>query len=195
MMNCSCKSIENIEERKILWLALILNATMFFVGLISGLVAESTGLIADALDMLADSFAYTLALLAMGRSVHFKSTAALFSGSLLFILGLGILFDVGRRAWFGSSPESLFMIGIASISLLVNLAIFKKLQRFQQGEVHLRAAWIFTRADVIANVGVILSGILVAATHSRYPDLVIGAAISLYVMKEALEILKDARKT
>jgi Co/Zn/Cd efflux system component len=60
--------------------------------------------------------------------------------------------------------------------------------------VHIRAAWIFTRADVVANLGVIVSGVLVAATGVRYPDLVVGAAIGVYVIKEAVEILREARE-
>ena len=63
----------------------------------------------------------------------------------------------------------------------------------KSGEVHLRATWIFTRADVIANLGVIAAGALVVATGSRMPDLVIGCAIGLYVLKEAFEILRDVR--
>ena len=63
----------------------------------------------------------------------------------------------------------------------------------KSGEVHLRATWIFTRADVVANVGVIVAGILVLVLASPYPDYVIGTLIGLYVIKEALEILSDAR--
>ena len=60
--------------------------------------------------------------------------------------------------------------------------------------VHLSASWIFTRADVIANIGVILSGLIVALSGFRYVDLIAGAAIGLYVMKEALEILGAAKE-
>ena len=40
---------------------------------------------------------------------------------------------------------------------------------------------------------VILAGILVLVLGSPYPDYVIGTLIGLYVVKEALEILSDAR--
>jgi Co/Zn/Cd efflux system component len=68
----------------------------------------------------------------------------------------------------------------------------RSLRPFQSGEVHLRATWIFTRADVIASVGVIASGLLLLGTGSRYPDLIVGAAIGMYVVKEAFEILREA---
>jgi Co/Zn/Cd efflux system component len=62
------------------------------------------------------------------------------------------------------------------------------LARYRQGEVHLRASWIFTRADVIANLAVILAVLLLKVTQSRTPDIVTGLAIGVYVVREAIEI-------
>lgn len=193
MADCGCRQIATTRaERKTLLIALILNAVMFVVGFTIGIIAESTALIADALDMLADSFAYLLGLVAVGRTIKLKKILATFSGGLLLILGFGVLVEVGRRAFFGSAPESSLMIGVACLSLIVNAAVLNLLKKFRHGEVHLRATWIFTRADVVANLGVIFSGILVLLTNSRYPDLIVGFAIGLYVIKEAVEILKES---
>jgi len=180
-------------DRRVLRIALALNAAMFVIGILAGMLAQSTGLIADALDMLADASAYGIALVAVGRTDRFKSGAAAVSGTVLLLLGLGVLLDVARRAFLGSAPEGLAMIGIAAISLAVNASVLRMLGRFRSGEVHLRATWIFTRADVVANLGVIASGVLVLLTGSRYPDLVVGAAIGIYVVREAWEILEEAR--
>ncbi|MFO3451189.1 cation transporter [Legionella pneumophila serogroup 1] len=194
-MGCECYQAAVRADRKVLKIALTLNFTMFIVGLIAGIIAESTGLIADSFDMLADASAYALGLLAVGRAMRFKTTTAALSGGLLLILGVGVLVDVGRRALLGSSPMSTIIISIACISLVVNGVVLYLLRRFRNGEIHLRATWIFTRADVIANLGVILSGGLIAITNSRYPDLIIGTAIALYVIKEAFEILGETHKT
>lgn len=195
MSNCGCHSTASTKaERKVLTIALILNASMFVIGLIAGFLAQSTSLIADSLDMLADASAYTIGLFAIGRSYVFKSRAATLSGSLLLLLGASVLFEVGRRAWMGSFPESSTIIAVACISLMVNTYVLRSLRQFRKGEAHLRATWIFTRADIIVNFSVIFSGALVALTKSRYPDLIIGFLIGLYVIKEALEILHMARK-
>lgn len=195
MNNCGCHpKVTTQTERKILWIALWLNATMFVIGLIAGLLAQSTGLVADSLDMLADASAYAVGLLAIGRSQYFKSVAATFSGSVLLFLSFGVLGQVAWHIVSGSSPDSTIMIFIAGLSFFVNLGVLQLLGRFRQGEVHLRAAWIFTRADVIVNLSVILSGILVAMTHLRYPDLIVGTLVGLYVIKEACHILSEAKK-
>jgi Co/Zn/Cd efflux system component len=180
-------------DRRVLRIALALNAAMFVIGILADVLSQSTGLIADALDMLADASAYGIALIAVGRTDRFKSGAAAVSGAVLLLLGVGVLLDVGRRAFLGSAPEGLAMIGVAAISLPVNASVLGMLGRFRSGEVHLRATWIFTRADVVANLGVIASGVLVLLTGSRYPDLVVGAAIGTYVVREAWEILEEAR--
>lgn len=194
MSHCECHQLSSTTiDRKILTVALVLNATMFLVGMIAGLLAQSSGLIADSLDMLADASAYALALLAVRRTIRFKAMAATLSGSLLLILGAMVLVDVGRRFWLGSFPDGEIMIIVAGISLTVNGSVLHLLNRFRNSEVHLRATWIFTRADVIVNISVIISAILVHFSHSRYPDLIIGFVISLYVIKEAFEILGSAQ--
>lgn len=195
-MSCghSDESTETASQRRVLRIALALNATMFIVGVVAGLVGQSSSLIADALDMLADASAYAIALGAIGRSTRFKAGAATLSGSLLLLLGVLVLLDVGRRALFGSEPESLVMMAVALLSLIVNATVLRMLGRYREGEVHLRATWIFTRVDVIANVGVMLSGLVVLLTGSRFPDLIMGGAIGVYVVKEALEIMSEARE-
>jgi cation diffusion facilitator family transporter len=196
-MSCGCHSDQSVEtaaQRGVLRLALGLNATMFVVGMVAGLIGQSSSLIADALDMLADASAYAIALGAVGRSARFKAGAASLSGGLLLVLGILVLLDVGRRALVGSEPESMVMMAVAFVSLLVNATVLRMLGRYREGEVHLRATWIFTRVDVIANIGVMLSGLLVWLTGSRFPDLVMGAAIGIYVAKEAIEILSEARE-
>ena len=195
MSNCGChvEQVTSAAERRVIRIALALNAAMFVVGVTAGMMARSSGLLADALDMLSDSFAYAIALVAIGRSVRFKRNAAFSSGLLLCLLGLAVLADTIRRAIGDEQPLGWVMIVSGGASLIVNTVVLRLLAPFRQGEVHLRASWIFTRADVIANIGVILAAMLVIATHSNVPDVIIGAAIGLYVVKEGMEILREAR--
>jgi Co/Zn/Cd efflux system component len=53
----------------------------------------------------------------------------------------------------------------------------------------MKASWIFTTNDVIANFGVIVGGILVRLSGSAVPDLVASAIIGLVVFTDALRIL------
>jgi len=194
MTECGCEApdVRTTEERRVLRIALGLNAAMAVIGGLAGWIAQSAGLLADALDMFSDATAYAIALLAIGRSAVFKIRAATLSGSILLVLGVGVLFEVGRRLIYGAEPLSEWMIGTAVLSLAVNLVVLRLLAPMRSEEVHLRATWLFTRADVVANLGVILAGLLILWLGVPYPDYVIGTLIGLYVIKEAVEILRDA---
>lgn len=195
MTDCGCKAAsDSPAQRRPLSFALALNAIMFVVGLVAGLIAQSTGLIADSLDMFADAMAYGVALAAFNRGLGFKAKAARVSGAVLVILGIGVLVDSVRRGIFGSAPEGYIMVGIASVSLAVNTKVLYLLRPYREQGVHLRATWIFTKMDVLANLAVIVTGLIIRLTGFRILDLIVGAAIGLYVIKEGIGILSDARK-
>jgi Co/Zn/Cd efflux system component len=57
------------------------------------------------------------------------------------------------------------------------------LQKFKSEEAHMKASMIFTSNDIIVNLGIIVAGILVYFTQSKYPDLIIGAVVFFLVAK------------
>jgi Co/Zn/Cd efflux system component len=58
----------------------------------------------------------------------------------------------------------------------------------------MRATWIFTKNDVIANLGVITAGVVVALSGSPIPDLIIGFIICVVVLKGGLQIITEAKE-
>ncbi len=194
MSDCECSlEIESREQSRVLWVLLAINAVMFVAELATGIIAESTGLIADSLDMLADATVYAIGLYAVGRAADTKITAAMVSGVFQVILAMGVAFEILRRLIWGSEPEPLYMVGVGAIALIANVICLSLIARHREGEAHMRASWIFSKNDVIANAGVILAGILVTALDTRLPDLIIGALIVLVVFRGGVSIIKDAR--
>jgi len=178
------------QEAGTLKLLLTINAFMFCIELAVGWVAQSTGLIADSIDMFADATVYGLALIAVGQSTKYKLRAAHLSGWFQIILAFGVLSEVLRRYIFGSDPVSLLMMGMGGLALIANISCLLLIFKKKDSGAHMRASWIFSANDVIANLGVIFAGLLVAWTGSRYPDLVIGLIICIVVLTGAVRILK-----
>ena len=196
MAGCGCEvEIKDKSERRVLIALLLINGVMFVAELGIGWWAQSTALIADALDMLADAMVYSVGLYAVGRTLQVKAHAARLSGSLQVLLGLLVLADILRRFIVGSEPVSTMMMGMGLVALLANVACLILIYRHREGEVHMRASWIFSKNDVIANLGVILAGGLVAWSGSRLPDLVIGLLVVIVVIRGGILILKDADAT
>ncbi len=195
MGGCDCHiEIEHQEQRRTLMLLLAINAVMFCVEFIIGMIGQSTGLIADAVDMLADALVYGVGLYAVGKAAEIKIRAAHISGVFQIILALGVLADVLRRYLFGSEPESLLMMVFGLLALGANIWCLLLIAKHRHGEIHMRASWIFSKNDVIANVGVILAGALVYWLDSHLPDLLIGFAIALIVIRGGIAIIKDASR-
>jgi len=194
MSPCNCADeAADIEQRRVLGILLAINTVMFALEFTVGLIGQSTGLIADALDMLADAAVYTLALVAVGRAWPAKARAARISGIAQIVLACGVMLDVARRFMEGSEPISALMMAMGLIALIANLACLLLLARHRKGEVHMQASWIFSRNDVLANLGVVLGGAMVALTGSPLPDLLIGLIIALMVMSGGISIIRAAR--
>lgn len=177
-------------EAKVLWLLLAINLLMFFVEMAAGWLADSAGLIADGADMFADAAVYGVALYAVGRDARHKLLSARLSGLLQLVLAVGALSETGRRILAGSSPEQAAMIGISLLALAANVGCLLLISGHRDKGVHMRASYIFSANDVLANLGVILAGVLVAWSGSPLPDWIIGGLIGLMVLAGAIRILR-----
>ena len=128
----------------------------------------------------------------VGKPDSAKRAAALTGGIFQGVLGLLLVAEVIRRFLYRSEPTSLVMIMVGAAALAANISCLWLLRKQRRGEVHIRASWIFTRTDALANLGTILGGGLVLATRSALPALIVGAAISLIVLHGSFEIIRDA---
>lgn len=180
--------------RRALWIVVGLNLGFGLFEIVGGFVAGSQALKADALDFLGDGSITFVGLLALAWTERARAQVALVQG--LFLAGLGV-FVIGMAAWRALNaipPEAELMGGIGIAALAVNLVAAWILSRFKEGDSNIRAVWLFSRNDALANVAVIVAAGLVYWTKSAWPDLVVAAAIALLFLHSATEIIRDARR-
>jgi Co/Zn/Cd efflux system component len=182
------------QQRRLLWVVLLINAALFVLEIAAGFIAQSMGLVADSLDMLADAIVYGLSLYAVGRLVAQKKRVARISGYFQLALAVFGFVEVLRRFFgAGDAPDFTLMIIVSLIALAGNVASLFVLRRTQSQDANIRASQIFTSNDVLINSGVIIAAILVYFTGSKIPDLAIGALIFCLVGYGAWRILKLSR--
>jgi Co/Zn/Cd efflux system component len=185
---------ETAHHRQLLIIVLAINAALFVLEMVMGLLAQSLGLVADSLDMLADAIVYGLSLYAVGKAVSKKKRVARISGYFQLALAMFGIVEVLRRfLGAGDEPSFVLMIGISCIALAGNVASLVVLRRTQSEDVNIRASQIFTSNDVLVNIGVIVAGLLVFVTGSKFPDLIVGAAVFCLVASGAFRILRLSR--
>jgi cation diffusion facilitator family transporter len=181
------------DERRTLWIVLLLNAAIAAGFFATGLIGDSSALIANGVDNLSDTAVYGLSLVALSHGRMWKTRAAMASGVMLLIFAGGILIDVGRRYVQGSDPIGPTMMVMSAVAGVVNYICLRLLQKLKQPDVNLRAATTFSFNDFISNGGILIAGALVLWLGTNWPDLLVGLATALIAIKGGIEILRDAR--
>ena len=119
MSDCDCSiEFQSRQQRRVLITLLGINAAMFVIELVAGILAESTGLIADSLDMLADAVVYGIGLYAVGRAVSAKIRAAFVSGYFQMALALIVALDVGHGRFPMDAARSALRLGAESVHVI-----------------------------------------------------------------------------
>src|SRR5512139_1005905 len=143
-------AVADFEQRRVLWIVLVINAALFVGEYAAGWWAGSTALQADSLDSLGDAGVYALSLFVVGRSLRWRAGAGVVKGVIQGLFGLAVLTEVGRKAFLGAAPEAPIMAVAASIALVANLACFFLLTRFRDQDINLRSVWLCSRNDVFS---------------------------------------------
>ena len=179
--------------RRILWIALGLNAIMFGVEIVAGIAADSRALQADALDFLGDAANYAISLGVAGMAIVWRARAALVKAATMLAFGLWVLGSAIWGFFVGASPDPGTMGAIGSLALAVNLAVAAILFRYRSGDANMRSVWICSRNDAIGNIAVLAAAIGVFGTGRAWPDLVVASIMAGLAVWGSAEVSKQAR--
>jgi cation diffusion facilitator family transporter len=196
------QTLNDPQWRRVLWIALGLNAVMFAVEIVAGVLAHSRSLQADALDFLGDAANYAISLGVAGLALQWRARTALLKGLTILAFGFGVLASAVWGLVHGSMPDPYAMGVVGFIALLVNLAVALLLYRYRTGDANMRSVWICSRNDAINNVLVIAAGLAVLWSGSGLPDLLVAfimAALGIsggwQIVRQSVLELKERRAT
>lgn len=180
--------------RRVLWVALWVNAAMFCVELAGGFSARSVSLLADSMDFFGDAANYGLSLAVFAHGALWRSRAALIKGMTMGCFGLFIL---GKTAWqthIGALPEPVTMGAIAVLALLANASVALMLYAFRNGDANMRSVWLCSRNDAIGNIAVMLAAAGVFSIGHAWPDLVVAAIMGTLALMAGVSVVRQARQ-
>jgi len=179
--------------RRVLMAVIAINVMGFGVVGVGGWLAGSAALAANTLDFAADAATYALSLWAIGKSVQVRASAALIKSGSLALMAVGILGFAVWRAVTGAIPQAGLISGLGLFGAAANLAAALLLVGFRNGDANVRSVWLCTRNDMIQCLAVAATGLAVALTGSRWPDLVVGVVLAAVFMRSAWQITDQAR--
>ena len=190
---CAPPPAADPRYRKVLWIALLVNAAMFVVELVSGLGAGSVSLLADAVDFFGDAANYGVSLFVLALAPIWRSRAAMIKGFSMGAYGIGVL---GLAAFNWSrevvpDPATMGIIGL--LALVANVGVAVMLYRFRSGDANMESVWLCSRNDAIGNVAVLLAAAGVFGTSQGWPDLIVAAIMASLGLSAAFSVVRRAR--
>lgn len=177
-------------------LVAILNAAYFGVEFAVAQTIGSVSLFADSVDFLEDASVSLLILLALGWSVRARARVGMLLSDVLLVPGLATLWTAWNKlgAPVAPSPVLLSLAGAGALAVNVSCALMLARVRHHSGSLT-RAAFLSARNDALANIAIIVAGLVTAFVwRSAWPDLVVGAAIAAMNIDAAREVWTAARR-
>ncbi|MDP3271376.1 cation transporter [Limnobacter sp.] len=179
--------------RKVLWIALIANAAMFFIEVGASWSAGSVSLLADSLDFGGDAANYALSLFVLGMALQTRAKAALLKGVSMGLYGLGVLGFAAYAAMHGQVPSYATMGVVGLMALSVNVGVAAIQYRYRNGDSNMRSVWLCSRNDAIGNLAVLGAALLVGVTQTAWPDLAVAALMATLGLTASVSVIKQAR--
>jgi Co/Zn/Cd efflux system component len=186
--------LTNTRYRRLLWVALIINGSMFLIELIAGLMAGSVSLQADALDFLGDVANYGISIFVIGMVLRYRATAALIKGATMGLFGLWVIGATMGHAFQRTVPHAVAMGEVGFAALVANMVVFGLLWTSRKGDSNMRSAWLCSRNDVIGNVAVMLAAVGVFGTGTGWPDVIVAAIMAGLGLQGAYQVIRHALK-
>jgi len=193
---CDCAPPERTitaRYRRVLVWALVINAAMFGVEIVAGLLSGSVSLQADAIDFLGDAGNYGISLAVVGMALAWRARAALLKGVTMGLFGLWVAGSTIWQLLQGGVPDAATMGVVGFMALAANLSVALMLYRYREGDSNMRSVWLCSRNDAISNVAVLAAALGVFGTGTNWPDVLVAAVMAGLALTSAWSVIRHAR--
>jgi len=181
-----------VRQSSTLKVVLCINAVMFVIEIVAGIMSGSTALLSDSLDNLGDALTYGLSLYAIASAPRSKAKIALFKGILILIAGIFVLSQVVYRIMFPIIPTYETMGLISLLALLANGTCLILLWKHRKEDINMSSVWECSRNDVASNISVFVAAGGVWLMHSGWPDIIVGSVLALLFLKSSSKVIRGA---
>ncbi|MCX6154953.1 MAG: cation diffusion facilitator family transporter [Candidatus Kapabacteria bacterium] len=192
------------KSEKNLIITIFLNFIISFIEIIGGLLSGSLSLISDALHNFSDGIAIIITYIAMKLSKKpktFKYTfgfkraeiiAAIINSSTLIIISFFLIKEAVERINHPSPITGSIMLIVATIGLIANIVGTLLLKKGSKNSLNMRAAYFHLLSDAISSLAVVIGAVFIIFFNIYWLDPLMTIVISIYILKEAYIIAKEA---
>lgn len=185
----------NADLRCIVVIVALLNLAYFGVEFTVARAIGSISLFADSVDFLEDASVNLLIGVALGWSATARARVGMGLAGILLVPALGFVWALWGK-WGNPVPPEAFALTLTGFgALAVNLTCAFLLAGFRHHSGSLtRAAFLSARNDALANVAIIVAGVVTAYSMSIWPDIIVGLGIAAMNLDAAREVWEAAHE-
>lgn len=173
----------------------ILNLSYFAIEFYFAQRFNSVALFSDSLDFLEDASVNILIFLSFSLAVIWRARLSYIFAFLLLLPGCSFLYNALQQIAKPITPngDGMSIVGLGALCVNIYCAII--LNKFKEIKGGLaKAAYFSARNDAIANILIIIAGIVTLFWLSAIPDLIVGSMIFLMNADSARAILKATNR-
>ena len=181
--------------RKAVIIVAVLNLAYFGVEFAVARVIGSVSLFADSVDFLEDASVNFLIAIALGWRATNRARLGMALACILLIPGLATVWTAWEKFMvpFPPAPLPLTLTGAGALAVNLTCAFLLMRFRFHSGSLT-QAAFLSARNDAVANVAIIVAGLMTAYTLSGWPDLIVGLGIAAMNADAARQVWRAAHQ-
>lgn len=181
-------------QRAVLIVAL-LNIGYFGIEFAVALSIGSVSLFADSIDFFEDASVNFLIVIALGWPAIWRARIGMALAAILLVPAIATLWTAWAK--FGTpvppEPLALSLTGAGALAVNLTCALILVRHRHHSGSLT-KAAFLSARNDALANVAIIVAGLVTIYTLSAWPDLIVGLGIAVLNADAARQVIAAARK-
>ena len=181
--------------RRAVLIVALLNLAYFFVEFVASLAIGSASLAADSADFLEDTAINMLVFVAVAWPAQRRRAAGSVLAALILIPAIAAIVMVVTKLINPVAPSPEGLTGVAVDALVVNVICAVILLRLRdQGSSLAKGAWLAARNDALANLLIIVAGLLTFVWSTAWFDIVVGAIIAVINLSAAKEVWEESRE-
>ncbi len=193
----------DIKDKNI-FITIMLNLVITIAEFVGGFLSNSLALISDAFHNLSDVTAIILTYFALKISKKSKTStktfgykrieviSAFINSIALVVISLFLFKEAIERFIHYEKIDSMVMFTVAIIGFFANLISVFLLKSHTHGNLNIKSAYLHLLGDTLSSVGVIIGGILIYFFEIYWIDPVVTILIGLFILKEAVKIVKES---
>lgn len=176
------------------------------IKLVVGVMSGSVAVLASAVDSVLDLFVSIFNYFAISNSEKpadkyfnygrgkIEALASVIEGTIITISGLFLLYqavDKYRTGSVSKLADISIIVMIVSLMITISLVVYLNKIAKDTNNMVIKADALHYKTDVYTNIAVLISLIGVYFTANELIDVVVGGAISIYIIYSAYELIRD----